>query len=146
MIHYHGITPEYIAGFFDGEGSINAFVTSRDVRTIGLQVRLCQRQRDDLPLRWCHERYGGWLHTNWRRGDSTRAPVTQWVIRGLPIVSFLTDIEPFAIVKQPQISVGLMFMTTHGQHGRKLDANALYLRALCRRELLRLNRRGPNYA
>lgn len=96
------ISLEYIAGFFDGEGSVGVYRASRpNGRTNHyLRVQLCQNVSplsealfDELV-----ERFNGSVSR-----QKTRTGVKMnWQISSENAVAFLQAIEPFLILKRPQ--------------------------------------------
>jgi len=89
------ITPEYWAGLFDGEGRI---VVAKDFTHIFVSVT-----QKELPILYLLKaRYGGTI-TNYKNQTCGK-----WLIHGCEkTVRFLSDIEPYAIIKRKEIIIAL---------------------------------------
>jgi hypothetical protein len=97
------VDPSYIAGFFDGEGSIGVYYhVNRGVQT-GFHLRVQLRQnKTDLSLRLFDElvaRYGGCVSEFSTRSDKKGL---NWQIGSSMAVGFLREIEPHLILKKDQ--------------------------------------------
>ena len=98
------LTPEYVAGFFDGEGTI--LVSSSEAGG-SLVVAISSTY---LPiLRYLHSVYGGYLRK--AKSASNRKDCWKRAISSSDAVRFIEDIRPFLIEKEPQAWLGLEYMS-----------------------------------
>lgn len=81
----------YLAGFFDGEGTINYYNSS---------LRVSVAQKDPIVLEECKERYGGGIHT-----QPTGCSV--WWVNGAGAFAFISDVVPYLRIKNEQVSIAL---------------------------------------
>lgn len=94
----------YMAGFFDGEGSIG--VGRRKSHQHVLQVSV--GQIDPTPLHLFKDRYGGSITMQRRsRQSSTHRDFHYWTTSSKKAGRALADLLPFLIVKRPQATLGL---------------------------------------
>jgi hypothetical protein len=104
------ISPEYVAGFFDGEGSV--FLQSHG----SLEVRISQTDR--RPLDAIKERFGGVVTPMAARGTS--APYHQWrIMRWEEGEFFLREIQPWLIVKSEKVKLVLRYIETCRSEGHR---------------------------
>ena len=89
---------EYLAGFFDGEGSI-----SFERRGV---LRICVGQINPVPLRLFKQRYGGQL-TRIRRKNPKHRDIYLWMVAAKQCVQVLQDLLPYLRVKRRQALLGL---------------------------------------
>lgn len=114
------LTPEYIAGFFDGEGSIYiGWATGAQARafknkeaTFDFVVSISNTYRPILDALVAE--YGGRLTTH--NGGSKKTVNTRdgwtWRLHGLSAARLLTEIEPFLVEKRGYAIAALFFMDT----------------------------------
>lgn len=88
------MTPEYAAGFFDGEGNLNV-TTSAGAAAKVVQV-------DVRPLALLQAEFGGSLSEVRTRGRQSRT--FAWQVSGENLDRFLETIAPHAIVKAEEIA------------------------------------------
>ena len=129
-----GVSDEWAAGFFDGEGSISIRPHSHG-RSERLYVAVSQRSR--APLEALRETYGGSV-------SKTRTPSNchRWRITGVGAEAFLRRIQPHALVKREPIAIALEFRATKGLRGRRLAEGVREHRAALRARLMHANRIG----
>lgn len=95
----------YIAGFFDGEGSVGVYPASGK-RSHHLRVQLVQNVTPESTELF-HElslKYGGSISTVTKK--PTR-PTYNWQINSLRAVVFLLDVLPYLRLKQRQAEIAL---------------------------------------
>lgn len=111
------ITDDYIAGFFDGEGTIQIYMGKRVIK--GKMYMRCQlsvaiTQLDPKPLYLIMERYGGNVYQ--RKSRATKSGKMHnrfdWVATSLVATEFLEAITPWLIVKQEEALIALEFSET----------------------------------
>lgn len=103
------LTPEeraYMAGFFDGEGSVGIMRQSSNGKYCA-QISIAQNR--PAVLQKFHDVFGGALHfdegkTTLPNGEPISRNVYRWKIAGdIATRAFLDVIRPYAIVKAPEI-------------------------------------------
>lgn len=98
------LTPEYVAGFFDGEGCV--YVDNTKEKVYVLKITLAQNTK--LILEKIKEIYGGNIYT--RQPTSTKQyEVYQWTASGQEAFNFILSIIPHSIVKQQELLRAIQF-------------------------------------
>ena len=102
------ISAEYIAGFFDGEGSVGIYSRKDRLGGFGLRVQLTQNTSTDsqIILQYLQNKYGGNLTTQKTLSDKLKY---NWQLNSNKAVLFLKDIYPYSILKRKQIEVAIYF-------------------------------------
>lgn len=131
----------YVAGFFDGEGSITVTPVKRSPRGLSpnhtLQVSI--GNTDPRALEWIHNNFGGSLTVRYPNKKNHRN-VLQWIIRAAMALPFLRAIEPFVKMKREQVRLGIQFQEPKHRHGSKrVTITELKRRELIRRKIQKLN-------
>jgi hypothetical protein len=100
----------YLAGFFDGEGSIGVYAYARRNNGGGAfgSLAISASQVDRHPLDTLVQRFGGSLRLN--RKSRTR-PVWQWKLNGPAASNALRHMLPFLIVKRQQAELAIRFQS-----------------------------------
>lgn len=92
----------YIAGFFDGEGSVGSY-NRRHLVTIS--------NTDIRPLQECSKLWGGKISVVLKsKVKNAHMDIYNWKLYGHNAKQFLEDILPFSIVKADQIKVFLSIL------------------------------------
>jgi len=94
----------YLAGFFDGEGSISVNVNRKLMRW---SLRLSCHQVNPAPLRLLMEAFGGSIRLTQRIGN--QRPVYEWVAAGIMGAEALRQMRPYLRVKNEEADVALQF-------------------------------------
>jgi len=94
----------YLAGFFDGEGSISVNVNRRLVRW---SLRLSCQQVNPAPLRLLVEAFGGSIRLTSRRGN--QRPIYGWAAGGRMAAEAIRMLRPYLTVKADEADVALEF-------------------------------------
>lgn len=150
----------YIAGFFDGEGSVS-IVRNRangysDYHKI--VITLSQRAKHRLVLDYIAEEFGGTVAI---RNQPTRiaqawAEQAVWQLQDKPSQErFLTAIQPYVLVKAEPVRIGLEFLRTFRAptpvrdalgriQGKSLSAEEIERREALRLALREANELGPH--
>lgn len=138
------MTPQYIAGFFDGEGSVsiatNHTKTSR--KNYYLKVQIANTFKDLLDQ--IKDNYGGYI---WevKKKTSHHKQSYVWVVVSRQAERFLTDILPHLLIKKPQALLGLEFQKRLTTGGGKLKKEEKDFRINTRNSMIELNGRFLNY-
>lgn len=112
------ITPQWLAGFFDGEGSISGGFTKQS-RSDGFyhkvpRLHVGLAQKNEPLLLEIRAIYGGSIRPQFTRGVISCYDL-MWYGKG--VLPLLRDIEPHVIVKREQVKLALRFMELVGSHG-----------------------------
>jgi len=91
----------YLAGFFDGEGSIGVAGASLSVRVVNTYKPILERFQ---------KAWGGSVDTH-RKGDDKSRLCWVWRLYGDNAEQFLNDVVPILREKAPQAYLGLHFRT-----------------------------------
>ena len=122
---------EYIAGFFDGEGSVGIYRNKLAKKTGygGENWRLSVNvgNVDPIVVRYLKERYGGSLFLYERsKKMKNRQDAWYWMATGNGAAAFLREILPYSLVKKQQIELALEYQAqklkpgqTYKSMGRK---------------------------
>ena len=103
------LDPKYVAGLFDGEGSIH--IRSKNEHNYRMQIDLTMTDRTlpDLLL----QQYGGEVRPykpkdkpHWKERYAWRLWSTE------QFKKFLPDIEPYVVLKKERVQLALMFVET----------------------------------
>jgi hypothetical protein len=137
----------YIAGFFDGEGSITIHINGRRYSPRGLSpnhtLQVSIGNTDALIPSWIQSIYGGSL--THRFSDNKRCKrVTQWTLRCIGALAFLEDIYPYLKMKRPQAEIAMNYQHRKIMRGpKKLMPEEIQWREKQRIDIKVLNRKGP---
>lgn len=109
----------YIAGFFDGEGSVTIhenFRPSPRGKSPNHTLQVSIGNTDSKVLAWVHSVFGGSLTV--RAPRPRHKDVTQWILRSNGAANFLRAILPFLRMKNKQAEVGISFQSEKGHYRR----------------------------
>lgn len=96
---------EYIAGFFDGDGSLGM--------NGSVAVSFCQCQNSGIPgvLEYISKYYGGY-YSSYKPKDPAKRIVWQLYIRRDFCSDILCDLNEYSIIKRPQVVQALDYLVT----------------------------------
>lgn len=94
----------YLAGYFDGEGSITLSRGSNGHYTLVCGVSGVKPN----ALKLFHERFGGSLYYQ-KRTNAKWRDIFMWRISGEKAELFLEEIKPYLILKKDEAELGLTF-------------------------------------
>lgn len=119
---------QWLAGFFDGEGSIGIYPRNanrnKTIRYYVLVVSLAQSgDYGEWILKNLQQKYGGSVYSQIK---SNHKLMWKWNICAKKAVSFLYEIESFLIVKRSQAITGQSFMKLPIKRVGNSDADAFY--------------------
>jgi hypothetical protein len=105
------VSLEYLAGFFDGEGSVGIYADGKHLNgepKYKLQVTVSQSGHErPLILELFHDRFGGSITRQLCKDRPV--PAWHWRVGHGPAADCLRIIEPYVIGKRPQVLVALAF-------------------------------------
>lgn len=138
------ITPQWLAGFFDGEGCISARVNSKG----NTLVRISITQRNKFVLSLICTRF---LPTEFRSRVSVLKNGTEttetweaiWI--GKEAIGLLRTIEPYSIAKRQLISLAIEFYSLVGGVGSKISETSRIRREELVSEIRRINDLNHTY-
>jgi hypothetical protein len=135
----------YIAGFFDGEGSITIhenFRPSPRGKSPNHTLQVSIGNTNSCVLEWVHSVFGGSLQFRPATKPNHR-DMTMWIIRSNGAARFLASVRPFLRMKGDQADVGLSFQAEKGHYRRnQLTAEEIEFRESKRRAIRLLNGRN----
>jgi len=99
------LTAEYVAGFFDGEGTVGITKSGYD-KHVYLRVSVSNTNLGILHT--LKAQFGGFLSLTGKKKPNWKAS-GEWIIGGKAAAEFLRFIEPFVILKKSQVVLGLEF-------------------------------------
>lgn len=115
----------YIAGFFDGEGSVGISKCSnhgargkRVNSSYVLHVKISNS--DKRVLEWIAAKTGGWILAH--KVPSIARPHWKFVKKGRLAMQLLKSMLPFLIVKLEQAERAIEFQTRQGEHKNRYEA------------------------
>ena len=108
------ISPQYLAGFLDGEGTLRAFVRERRGRK-EIQLEAALHNVHEGVVRAIQRDFGGSLEVR----KSIRLPI--WRLRWnkkSELYSVLQQVRPFIVIKKPQVEALLEFLAERDETQR----------------------------
>ncbi len=121
------MTPEYAAGFFDGEGCISVKRVTRPGQRLGYLLRAQINHTHFPTLQQLKTQWGGYIGSV-KQMESRYKTRWQWALDGDSLVKFLQDIRPFLIEKTPQVEMALQFVAEKTADRRALTPEQLAVR------------------
>ena len=118
----------WLAGFFDGEGSVGVYARNTDrsklFRYYVLVVSLAQSgPRGQKVLQYCQEKYGGTVYQQKSAKTQTINKIMwKWNISADKAVVFLDDILPYTFIKTQQIKLSLDFQKLNSKRSDNITA------------------------
>ena len=140
------ISLEYLAGFFDGEGSISIGLNSPKntprSKNPNHTLHVGAGNTNPMIIKYLYDKYGGSFFTRDAKGNQRK--VWQWGISSRRAEKFLQELQPFLRMKQPQANLALAFMEHKiGKKGpTQVSAAEIEIREKYRHELITLNGRA----
>ena len=151
---------EYIAGLFDGEGSVRITFEKRRNKPYVFKMKNPTRGNFQMGasvanthlyvLRKLKEKFGGRLSADSKRKDKPHwKNCFTWSIASKSAENFLRAIEPFVIIKKNHIKIALKFQEGMGEFRatgqKRLSEEEFNRRKKFKEELNLINARGNNY-
>ena len=97
----------YIAGLFDGEGSVLITRDKHNYYTLQVQLVLTHKEAIDKLAAMT----GGFVCRPTRPSDPNRLPAWRWGLKSRKAAAFLEQVLPYLIVKRRQAELGLAFQS-----------------------------------
>jgi hypothetical protein len=91
---------QYVAGFFDGEGSIGLYRSGSGSFILSVQTVQLQSKKSEKLFRFLKNKFGGKYKSIRKRG--TRRPIYHHTLYGREAIEFLKQIRPYLILKANQ--------------------------------------------
>jgi hypothetical protein len=109
----------YLAGFFDGEGSVTINHMKRDGgKSDAYTLHVVIGNTDPTVLVWAQSMFGGYLMPRQPR-KKQHAPSVQWLIANQWALRFLETIRPYVRMKGGPVDVAINFQRAMRKHGPK---------------------------
>lgn len=144
------LTPDYVSGLFDGEGMASLIYTKRRAwksdpskQTLGFRfvVGISNTNEEILPL--LRDQFGGDISVSTKAKKQHHKDVYSWKIGGAELQrQFLLTVQPTSIIKRRQIELGLRYLETSVEPGKRVSPGAWNERLAIFAELREVNRRG----
>jgi hypothetical protein len=131
------LSPQYIAGFFDGEGCLNM---ARCRKYIFPRVLIVNTDRQILEI--LQKQFGGRIFSVVHRRKNWK-PSWQWELKQMPAVDFLTKIEPWLVIKREQAWAAIAWAEVRPHSRWERTHDALEAVDLIVNHVKWLNRKGP---
>lgn len=131
----------YIAGFFDGEGSI--FIqhkkTSRGYTDYQLSVSVTNT--DFLIIQWIKDNLGGNINFTARKHNGLKDRYA-WRISGRNAIPFIERIFPYLRIKKERAKLAIEYKSSFTLQGKRLTSEAINKREEIKQKMSFLNKRG----
>ena len=114
----------YLAGFFDGEGSVGIYSSGNTYRNCCLRVQLKQNQNPHtiIIFDFLYSNYGGFTS----KVETGKGKIClTWAASGDKAVNFLKDILQFSIIKNEQIKLCIEWQIGRKNTPRDLNGRLL---------------------
>lgn len=98
------VSAEYMAGFFDGEGCVTFLKNSDGIYVVAHLTNNDRRVLDEM-----REKFGGCVYTRLRVNEHNRKTTYSWQISGAKAIPFLKWIDPYVVIKKPQLHVAFFW-------------------------------------
>ena len=139
----------YTAGLFDGEGCVTLVYTvcrRRVASTIpiyGFKFVVLITNTHRGVFRSLRQQFGGYIHLTTRSRPATVKPCWSWRLTSFEQQRrFLEAIQPYCIIKQRAVRLGLAYLQTAKKPGRRTPEVDWLTRVDICRQLQRVNQRG----
>ena len=126
------MSPEYLAGFFDGEGCIDVQISYPAAGQSRFycrpRIRIAQAQSGRVVIDCPHQRFGGTLLER-KAGNDRQQPSISWELLGKEgMVPMLELLIPYLILKREQAKLALWWLNNmsgrQGKNGTNLKLEA----------------------
>lgn len=147
------LSPDYVAGLFDGEGMISIIYTKirpwlsdPERHTLAFRMVVGVANTHLGVLRLLQAQFSGDITVN-ARPSKKHKPIGYWKVTStVPQRRFLETIQPAVVIKSERVVLGLRYLATKVHQGGRLTTAQWNERLAIFSELRKLNRRGPAIA
>lgn len=108
----------YLAGLFDGEGTVEVRLAERSNRTPCWTVRIAITNTDGRVIHWLVDTFGGKVYSP-KRVKSNKI-VYQWSLSARPNKELIKELFPFLKIKKIQVEMLLEFLDLMGSTGYRI--------------------------
>lgn len=143
------MSPEYVAGFFDGEGSISIIKTQfhklksdPSKRVTGTALSISIANTNLAVLQSIAAKYGGKVYHLTDKRPASKQGYLMRVLGREKQIWFLGEIKPFSIIKREQIEIALDYLSTQRERGYRVTTEDVDRRLIMCARVAELNRRG----
>jgi hypothetical protein len=114
------INPAYLAGVFDGEGTVTFWESSSGQSVMQIAVAMSHQATVELFA----QAFGGKVHAY---KNTNGGQMHRWNVQGVRCQEALRALHPYLLTKKEQAEVALAFLTTICKPGQRLtDREQLY--------------------
>ena len=137
----HIVTPEYFAGFFDGEGSVLIYQRRRGARgrfqPYNLRATVTNTNREVLVV--FKNAFGGGVYRHHCSSAPNRSPAWVWTVSCQKAAVFLRCIEPSLIVKKQEAMIGIAMQDAIDNFGGRYQRRQLTADEIAKRDGFRVS-------
>ena len=130
------ISPQYAAGFFDGEGCINVSSCRKSsyirILVVNTNLEILERFK---------ETWGGDINKNVKGKEHWKQAYT-WKLSHNAAYVFLKEIYPYLVVKQQQADAAFMFFDSRPGKGKQRTEEAIKIANEAIEKIKKLNKKG----
>jgi hypothetical protein len=130
----------YVAGVFDGEGSVSITCAQQRYHTLRVEIV----NTNPMLMQWLVEKMGGKITPLRQNQGLGTKPVFAWILRNLNAEVFLREVLPYLIVKREQAELALAFRAIRTARVRKGRWPTVTEEAIVERESIRHQLRAVN--
>ena len=95
----------YMAGFFDGEGSVSLYIKGKRY-----ELQVCLSNTNEWVVRLFQFNFGGGVYLDKRNEKNpNHRDAWRWQLRAKKAVKFLNVLHPYLILKKPQSALATSF-------------------------------------
>lgn len=128
----------YLAGFFDGEGSISIiYYNKRNINEFYILIQISNTNLD--ILKEFQKRFSGKIYPLKIKSEN-HTQAYSWKITAIVASLFLKNMLPYLVIKKSQAELALKFQQRQFK-GKFINNNEMDLRLKMRNEMLELNGR-----
>lgn len=109
------LSPEYLAGFFDGEGNVGIYKGGGTGRTLRVQITQAQSPEAFAILKFVQGNYGGSIC---EFNKTLRRPAWNYQVGGDGAWQVLRYIEPYLVLKKAQVELALLWYESRPERQR----------------------------
>lgn len=99
----------YLAGFFDGEGSLGVYPTKHSGGGLTHRIAVRVEQCDPAPLELFARRFGGRVIANRKRVTTLRRQTSLWQVAAMRAEVVLRSLLPWLVVKRGEAELALRY-------------------------------------